>query len=43
MFGIKSHLSINDLATNDFAEYNCTVINERGSDSVVLKLSQVGK
>lgn len=41
--GLTSILSIADLASNDFDDYECTIINERGSDSMVVTLSQTGK
>lgn len=40
--GIKSHLNIKDVASNDFDEYNCTVVNSRGSDTVIFNLMQIG-
>ena len=39
---MTSTLTINDLASNDFDDYNCTIKNERGMDSMVFTLSQTG-
>lgn len=41
--GVKSHLTIKDLVSDDFADYNCTIRNERGMDSVIITLSLVGQ
>ena len=40
---MTSTLTINDLASNDFDDYNCTIKNERGMDSMVFTLSQTGE
>jgi len=40
--GITTMLTIKDLATTDFDDYNCTVVNALGSDSALVTLSQTG-
>lgn len=42
-FGVTAMLLIEDMASSDLDDYNCTIKNEFGTDSMILSLTQLGK
>ena len=43
LIGRTSFLGIDNVQTEDFGEYNCSVTNEFGIDTVIITLSRRGR